>query len=775
MTEALVVRNQAPGLLRSLLGDFARSQLGAAEPQELEQRTAPASDPFGSNGGWSIVTGQSPTTYERVGRNVRLLGFERNAVVSACIRAVVDLVGPVRIELYTGEDGDEKPVDGAFPGQALLDAPRVGWSAARLRKLTAAHFVGYGNAVWILERGGKVGGKGLPSGIRLIHPERLLYVYLDRDTLEPVQYDWTDRVGVRHQSPWQDVIHFRDLTLDPEMIFGFPRAASALLDMVTDGEASEYVRQIMQNSGAPGLLLGVKGVKTEGQARTADERWDERMIKRGRRGSTAFMPDVEQVHEIGFNLRELEFPDLRGIAREDICAAFGVDPRMVGVASAKGAEAGLSGVQYSEARRRLYLQTGGPLMTDLESELDLNYCPEFGVVRSRFAPDELAEITEDEEETSKRVDREWSSGLISREEARKTIKRPEALGPQEHITLPKGTSVFSVADADRAAAAEAERTVNPPAPPPAAAATAPGATPAAAPPAAGVEPAQKARVPHPRVVLRAAGQRSVLLSEAQRRAIWQDFERRAVAEEGQFKRTAAALFSLERDQVAALMTRAARNRRDGEEEPPITEEQRAALERAIHQMFGERSTAYETWVTRYLQLVRSTMIGAAADIHAAAGTPHEENPRIHQASHARATRLANNVTATTADQILSAIDAGHRAGLGIGKIADLVDSTVFEGQAPARSATIARTESAGALNEGEFLAAQATGVLATHAWLSQRDGDVRESHVECDAEGFIAMSQPFSNGLMFPGDPDGDAEDVINCRCAQLFSDEAPT
>ena len=35
----------------------------------------------------------------------------------------------------------------------------------------------------------------------------------------------------------------------------------------------------------------------------------------------------------------------------------------------------------------------------------------------------------------------------------------------------------------------------------------------------------------------------------------------------------------------------------------------------------------------------------------------------------------------------------------------------------------------------------------------------------CEAEGAIPVDQVFSNGLMFPGDPEGDAGEVINCRC----------
>ena len=52
-------------------------------------------------------------------------------------------------------------------------------------------------------------------------------------------------------------------------------------------------------------------------------------------------------------------------------------------------------------------------------------------------------------------------------------------------------------------------------------------------------------------------------------------------------------------------------------------------------------------------------------------------------------------------------------------------------------------------------------------WDATLDGLTRESHVAVDGE-FRELNEPFSNGLMFPGDPAGGAAEVINCRCAYL-------
>lgn len=52
-------------------------------------------------------------------------------------------------------------------------------------------------------------------------------------------------------------------------------------------------------------------------------------------------------------------------------------------------------------------------------------------------------------------------------------------------------------------------------------------------------------------------------------------------------------------------------------------------------------------------------------------------------------------------------------------------------------------------------------------WDATLDGNTRESHSQVDGE-IRELDKPFSNGLMFPGDPSGGAAEVINCRCALL-------
>lgn len=60
------------------------------------------------------------------------------------------------------------------------------------------------------------------------------------------------------------------------------------------------------------------------------------------------------------------------------------------------------------------------------------------------------------------------------------------------------------------------------------------------------------------------------------------------------------------------------------------------------------------------------------------------------------------------------------------------------------------------------------GVIMKKGWSAAHDKRVRPSHQHVDGE-FVGMDEEFSNGLEYPGDPDGDPEEVYNCRCALIY------
>jgi hypothetical protein len=92
-----------------------------------------------------------------------------------------------------------------------------------------------------------------------------------------------------------------------------------------------------------------------------------------------------------------------------------------------------------------------------------------------------------------------------------------------------------------------------------------------------------------------------------------------------------------------------------------------------------------------------------------------------------------------------------------------------------RAQTIARTEALTSLHAGQheaMLQAIEKGQVAAQdvekIWRSSADSRVRDTHVALNGTGVNIMSYfetTAGNRLMFPGDPEGAPEEIINCRC----------
>lgn len=132
------------------------------------------------------------------------------------------------------------------------------------------------------------------------------------------------------------------------------------------------------------------------------------------------------------------------------------------------------------------------------------------------------------------------------------------------------------------------------------------------------------------------------------------------------------------------------------------------------------------------------------------------------------------ITQTTVDRVKRVIGPMIDAGDSIDKIAAALQGR-FEDFGNRRAWMIARTEAGFALGMAQQAAAVASGVVETKTWSNSADDRVRDLHLPppdgVDGE-TQPLDKPFSNGLMFPSDPNGPPEEVINCRCVCLYGVE---
>ena len=436
----------APNTLR--LRDRLRVALDALQGRAVIPITTPGfavnvpSRPNGLNG-MQLVRTANPQEYKPDGATIRAKGFTAHPVVHACIRAVADISASIPFVVLRERGDYESRVGEAHPLQQLLDNPAARLSARALRVRLAVDMLGYGNALVQYERSAP-GGRIL--GLRPINPESLMTVWVDAEG-DPRRYDYGNWSGIVVNVDAQDVLHVRDMEMGAPFqpdVFGFPRGATAIASIMADREATDYVRQIVTNDGTPTFAVMLSDEAMAEDAVAMQERYRARVVDRGKRGTPAFFSQVRDIKPLGFTLNDLEFPDLRRISREDICAAFGVDPRMIGIGSASK-DGGLSGVQYTEARTRLVQHTIEPLMDAILDEINFWLAPEFGDVYVTYDHDVLRDLVENDDATSTRVRAEFGDGLRTWEESRRALRLSPIPEPTDTLAQKAGTQLIPAA------------------------------------------------------------------------------------------------------------------------------------------------------------------------------------------------------------------------------------------------------------------------------------------------------------------------------------------
>ena len=148
------------------------------------------------------------------------------------------------------------------------------------------------------------------------------------------------------------------------------------------------------------------------------------------------------------------------------------------------------------------------------------------------------------------------------------------------------------------------------------------------------------------------------------------------------------------------------------------------------------------------------------------------SPDVHENLETRTYQLSEKTLARVDGQINDIIVNGYEEGMGIDKVSR--DIRRRFGQLKTwESVRIARTEIHNSQYLGVIKGYDDMGVEYIQ-WSTARDSRVRglkpkdsADHIHMEGE-IIRMGGVFSNGLMYPGDMNGPAAEIINCRCQAL-------
>ncbi|MHA1396060.1 MAG: phage minor head protein, partial [Promethearchaeota archaeon] len=134
------------------------------------------------------------------------------------------------------------------------------------------------------------------------------------------------------------------------------------------------------------------------------------------------------------------------------------------------------------------------------------------------------------------------------------------------------------------------------------------------------------------------------------------------------------------------------------------------------------------------------------------------NPKVVEFIETRTGDLIKSVSNTTKEALRATLKEGVELGESIPKLAKRIAS-VYDDAQGYRSVLIARTETQTAMNNASLNSYRQSTICEKKTWLTAGDARVRPEHEAMDGE-TVPLEEPFSNGLMHPGEPNCYSKDT---------------
>lgn len=325
--------------------------------------------------------GYGPDLYGWFGRTLPGTQFDfrseagalwENGAFAACLRWLQDTWTEAPMCVRTRDANNRWVTDPTHAAEAWFNEPSPYYDASVLWYGTLLSLKADGNAYWykVRSRAGRmVGVIYLPHF--LVTPRwtaggsTFIETYEYRPDGTPIQLDPAN------------VVHLR-IGMDPfQMRRGLKLMDAVLREVCTENEIATFHAAVLRNGGFPGAVVSPEGAHngqpamlTKQQRDEFREQWKERFSKDG--AGEVFVQSIPvKVQVPGWKPSEMMMDKIRGLNSSYICAAFGLDPMVVGLPSETKTFA-----NYEEARQGAYDNLVLPLHRVIGRQLDRQVLPE---------------------------------------------------------------------------------------------------------------------------------------------------------------------------------------------------------------------------------------------------------------------------------------------------------------------------------------------------------------------------------------------------------------
>lgn len=658
------------------------------------------------------TTGAQAVWTNRNYKDLAREGYETAVWVYACIRALTTQVAYTRPILYQQRRGGEMVELDTHPLLDLMSRPNEEQALERFIENAYATYLVSGNTY--IER---VGLENRP-------PLELYVKRPDRMKVNPGNAN--QRVGgytyeVAGQTyrfdPWQ-ILHLKTWSPLDDWYGLSPLVAAARgVDVFNAGQAHNLA--LLQNGARPSGAWVNSSTMTDDQFRRLREQIDD-ATRVGNRGRPILLEGGISWQELGVNPRDLDFLAGQEDAARQIHAAYGVHPVLTGLQTG-------TFENQREAIRNLVNLSVFPFLDMLFGELTRWIAPAYGDgLRLSFDRNNFPAFTDDESELLERARGAYKDGILTLNEARAMVGYDVVPDGDEFSTTPGPAMLLAdpviyspeVIHKSDEVIHKADRNVN-----------------------------------------------DYLIWKARdsARQVWEERMRRATEQ----------IFTTQRERIANALSTA------------TSESMETTVINAIQE--DDWQSLRELWLATMLdggqmsldqlgfQRARSTLQPSDFSIFREVfGLVYEE--AIQYAAFF-SSEMVVGVNKTTISLLQDIMGEGFRTGLSVDNMARQIDELYLDQIIPNRSRVIARTESIRSANRGSLLAAKGTGEDLLKRWIPVFDGNARPEHEDAGRQDPVPVDSPFTvwgEKLMHPGDPDGRAENTIQCRCTMTYERRRP-
>ncbi len=650
--------------------------------------------------------------------------YADQAWVYSCIRIIQTKAASVPLKIYKIVDGKKKEQPD-HRLKRLIDKANPFMEGYDLFEGTYGFEELTGNAYWLLD---SFFG-GLPTEIFLMNPSRVRIV-ADKDKYI-TGYTYEVQPGVNKLTmDISEVLHFKKWNpLDD--FYGLAPLSAGRDASDTMMFADRFNKNFFLNSAEPGGILTTEGSLEQEQAERIGIAW--KKMHGGVRKSSriAVMEGGIKYQPVASSHKDMRFPELKKMTREDVLTVYGVPPVMVGVFD----EADYANAK--EQRRIFWLDTIVPRLKKSASVINERLIrPYDPSVVAAYDLSEVEEIQEDAELQAKTDATLTEAGIVTINEVR---KRRNFVSVSWGDTWNAPFNLTPI-DGDRETEAGGEK----------------------------IEDGRREAKKDGKGSKLGGSQEETSTIEKEedagkkRRDLhWIEFKGFTEAHERRWMPELRRLFNAQEREVIA-------NLRDSETERSLNQiklDGMKTFHQKIEEFLFDKSESLKAWRKAGEKLISFTLLDKAKEEITKFSLNIDfnlKNPLVSEWIKEKAFIFSQEINQKTDKDLRKALQEGINAGESIGEIEKRIED-VFDIARGVRTRRIARTEVISASNKGAFEAYVQSGIISEIEWVSSRDAKVRPEH-QIDGQK-TKIGVPFSNGLKHPGDPSGSAGNVINCRC----------